>query len=70
MNEAFEMECPAFIAGGETAEVLEAVKTPLDTVSLFVSDLIVRILILRVRLDGITTSASMALIVARKALLS
>jgi hypothetical protein len=39
MDEAFEVDCPAFIAGGETAEVLEAIKTPLDTISLFVSDL-------------------------------
>ncbi len=64
------MDCPAVIACGEASKMLESVEAAFDAVAVRIGFGVMGMMTLRVRLDGMTASAFIAVIVSRKALLS
>ncbi len=68
MDEAGEVNGASVVAGGETAEMLEADEAPLNLVAMLVDAGVVRMATLRLRFDGITAVAFMPAILVRKSL--
>lgn len=70
MDEAGEMDGSAIVAGSEAPELLHAAKASFEVVAVFVDGFVMGMETFRSRLDGITASAFMPAISARKSLLS
>jgi|MedtruStandDraft_1076414.scaffolds.fasta_scaffold38922_2 hypothetical protein len=70
MDEAVKVDGSSIVACGEAAEMLEAIEAAFNAVAVFVGVGVVRDEQLARAVGGITASARMSAVTARKALLS